>query len=167
MEGCTTTMEYVGLAHSLFPLIYVTYPSTSAPLAPTAHLEEHEYVRFADIFDISPYHGTPTDELDEAWEELYRCKIYLQISASTYTNQRRLTHNILRWHFWYLEKRSCEDGNTYASLCRRSRLVYRYDGCSSFATLSCESTSVSAAVHNLSDLIRSGMPELPEEVPLS
>lgn len=34
-------------------------------------------MRFADVHDISPYRGTPTDELDEAWEELYRCKFCL------------------------------------------------------------------------------------------
>lgn len=42
------------------------------PTAPVSHLDEHTYVRFPDVHDITPYGGPPSDEGDKAWDKLYQ-----------------------------------------------------------------------------------------------
>ena len=49
----------------------------------------HVYVRFPDVHDTTIYHSPPTsdgprdawDDVDESWENLYKCKHSLQMLA--------------------------------------------------------------------------------------
>ncbi|KAF8319623.1 hypothetical protein DL93DRAFT_2053465, partial [Clavulina sp. PMI_390] len=41
-------------------------------VAPANDVVEHVHVRFPDIHDITAFGGPPTDEVDKAWNDLYR-----------------------------------------------------------------------------------------------
>ena len=50
---------------------------------PVQDILEYETKVFLHTSDTSPYHGPPSDAVDQAWEDLYSCESFLAIALDT------------------------------------------------------------------------------------
>jgi hypothetical protein len=63
-------------------LIIFEFCVTREP-APVQDVLEYETKLFLHSLDISPYHGPPSDAVDQAWQDLYSCEYFLAPALET------------------------------------------------------------------------------------
>ena len=77
-------LDQYTVSASMAPLLIMTslntLPRVHGASDPAEHITNHIYVRFPDVHDRTIWHGPPNDDVDEAWEQLYRCMSFKKLS---------------------------------------------------------------------------------------